>query len=291
MSELILQPNFIREELDTQISTAKAYPRNTQKFLEEATTIATLDQETSESCIYSVPRGYKDGAQNFVKGESIRLAEIVANAWGNLHAAARIVENDGKSITVEAVAWDLEKNLKVGKQVKRSILNRDGKVYTQDMQVMAINAASSIALRNAILSVIPRALVKKVYAAAVKNAIGDQTKFPQRVKALFDRFAKLSIDKEKILFYFGRKSDLEITPEDVEEMIGIGTALKDKNLSIDKAFVIERESSTDTKANDLNNRLESKVNKGKNEDLATKPGAQTKDTDTAADIAKEFFNE
>jgi len=244
---------IVNVELDTQISTAKNYPRNPEKFLAEAIMLATIDEETAESCIYSLPRGSDtDGSQSFLKGESIRLAEIIASCWGNLHAGSRVIDNDGKSITAEAVCWDLEKNVKITKQVKRSILTRAGKTFSQDMQVVTGNAAQSIALRNAIFSVVPKSFVKKVYTAAVNFAIGDQTKISQKVKNLFDRFQKMGIPNEKILAYFKKGAMQEITPEDVEEMIGIGTAIRDGNLKIDVAFVEAKE---ENKLSSLNDKL------------------------------------
>lgn len=289
MSDLIQRENYARQELDTQISTAKAYPRNVAAFVNEAVTLATLDQETAESCIYALPRRDADGKQNFIKGESIRLAEIAASCWGNLHAGTRIVENDGRSVTAEGVAWDLEKNLKVSKQVKRSITNRFGKTYSEDMQVVTGNAASSIALRNAILSVIPRAFVKKIYEAAVNFSIGDQTKIDQKVKALFDRFKKLGIEETKILAYLKRNSAADIDKSDIEEMIGIGTAIKEKHISIDDAFVVITQSlntSQQAAVDAMNQALESpEIRKA---ELA-KRAAENKTE--SCEAAKEYFNE
>jgi hypothetical protein len=254
MSDLIQRESYARQELDTQITTAKMYPRNVEAFLHDSYAMVTLDQETAESCIYALPRKNKKGEQ--IKGESVRLAEIVASCWGNLHAATRIVENDGRTITAEAVAWDLEKNLKIAKQVQRSIVKSDGKTYGQDMQVVTGNAASSIALRNAILSVVPRSFVKKIYETAVNFAIGDKTKINQKINSFLERFKEMGIEESKILAYFNLKNREEITRAVIEEMIGIGTAIKEKTLPIDKAFVIEAE--TDVKVDSLNARLEAK---------------------------------
>lgn len=251
--------SLMRAELDIQISTAKAYPRDIERFLKEAEALACLDEETAESCIYSLPRGKgKDNKQEFLKGESVRLAEIMTTAYGNIHAAARIIENDGKTITAEGAAWDLEKNVRIAKQVKRSIVGKFG-TFSADMQVVTGNAASSIALRNAIFSVIPRAFVKTIYDKCVKKAIGDQTKLTNKIKELFERFKKYGIDPEKILAYFEKKSLEEITLEEVQEMIGIGTALKDGSLPIEKAFIEDNETMVNPKAIALEERIIKKL--------------------------------
>jgi hypothetical protein len=255
-AEIIVKDNaIIREQIDMQITTAKAYPRDIKKVLNQAIMLATLDEETAESCIYSLPRG-KDkntGQQQYLKGESIRLAEIMVSTWGNFQCATRIVSNDGKTITAEGAAWDLENNVKISREVQRSIVDSSGRTYRADMQVVTGNAAAAIALRNAIFSVIPKALAKKVYEAAVKFAIGDQTKLSSKVKALIQRFEKMGIGSEKIFAYFNKNNVEEVTQEEVEEMIGIGTSIKDGSLPIDKAFVLSEEDNT--KARDLESKL------------------------------------
>src|ERR1700677_598981 len=120
MSELQIMDNGVlaRAELDTQISTAKAYPRSSTSAVEYATQLATMDEATAQSCFYCLPRKEKDGTKKEIRGASIRLAEIIMCAWGNLHVASRIIENDGRHVTAEGVAWDLQTNVKSSQQVK-----------------------------------------------------------------------------------------------------------------------------------------------------------------------------
>jgi len=54
--------------IDTQIATAKQYPRSITKFLREAEEIACLDEETAASCFYRVPRDGK-----YIEGPSARI--------------------------------------------------------------------------------------------------------------------------------------------------------------------------------------------------------------------------
>jgi hypothetical protein len=228
-------------EIDTQISTAKTYPRDINNFIPTATILATMDQETADSCFYCLPRTDKAGKKTEIKGASIRLAEIALSCWGNMHAATRIIENDGKTITAQAVAWDLQSNVKITTEIKRSILTRDGKLYNQDMQVMTGNAASSIALRNAILKVVPKALIDRVYEAAVKFSIGDQKTISAKRDEVFKRFNNMGVDKEKIFSFFKKNSIEEFEKDDLTTLIGIGTAIKDNMVSIDNAFSLTEE--------------------------------------------------
>jgi len=235
------QGKLVRAELDMQITTAKAYPRNPDNFIQLATQLATQDEETAQSCFYCLTRKSKDGKVTEIKGASIRLAQIAAASWGNLHAASRIVENDGKAITAEGVAWDLERNVRISSQVKRSIVTASGATYGSDMQTLTGNAASSIALRNAIFKVIPKALIDRVYEKAVKYAVGDQKSLSNRRNVIFKRFGELGIEPSKIFRFFNKTAIEEFTLVDLEKLMGIGTSIKDGYLDIDKAFVLDEE--------------------------------------------------
>ena len=246
MSDLLIRETgmLARAELDTQISTAKAYPRNAIRAVEYATQLATMDEATAQSCFYCLPRKEKDGTKKEIRGASIRLAEIIANAWGNIHAATRIIENDGRHITAEGVAWDLETNVKMSMQNKVSIRfgEKDGKGgYTAnaDMQTVLSNAASAKALRNAIFKVVPKALVDRVLEKAMVFAVGDQKTVNTKVAEIFDKLIKMGIDKEKILAYYGHDAISKITPDEYRSLIGVGTAIKEGHIKPDEVFEIE----------------------------------------------------
>src|ERR1044072_4085088 len=86
-----------RAQIDVQISTAHAYPRSLKKFQARAMDIATLDEETAETCIYCRPVGKEKNeagqwVEKYAEGASIRLAEIVAASYGNIRVASRVVE-------------------------------------------------------------------------------------------------------------------------------------------------------------------------------------------------------
>ena len=237
MKELLIKDSGVlaRAELDIQISTAKAFPRSQQGFVDKAIEMVTMSRETAESSMYCLIRNGREGKTE-IKGASIRLAEIAASSWGNIHAATRIIENDGRFITAQAVAWDMENNVKISTEVKRKITGKTGQLFSEDMQVVTGNAAASIALRNAILKVIPKALVDMVYDAAVKHAIGDQKTFTSRRQEIFNRFNKMGIENQRIFEFFNKTSLEEFNQDDIVDLIGIGTSIKEGTLKIDKAF-------------------------------------------------------
>lgn len=247
MSELIIQNTGVlaRAELDVQISTAKAYPRDVKRSLEYAEQLATMDEETAQSCFYVLPRKDKETGKNKeIKGGSIRLAEIIANAWGNLHAGTRIIENDGRHITAEGVAWDLETNVKIAMQNKVSIRfgeknGQGGYTASADMQTVLSNAASAKALRNSIFKVVPKALVDRILEKAMTFSVGDQKTLASKVSEVVEKLTKMGIDKQAMLEYYTCKSVNDITPDILRSLIGLGTAIKEGHIKIDEVFKAE----------------------------------------------------
>lgn len=237
-----------RAEIDCQIATAKQYPRNTGRSYQEALAMVTLDEETAESCMYCLPRGNKP-----IKGASIRLAEIAAYAWGNLHAATRITSNDGRFVTAEAVAWDLEKNIKISVEKKRSIRDKYGKTYNADMQTVTANAAASIALRDAIFKVIPKNIINKLYNEAVKCALGDVKSLAERRDRVLSYFQKLGVPLDRVLATLQVDKVDSMTIEHVEIIIGTANAIKEGSISVENAFPNpDEEVSMPQSANELN---------------------------------------
>lgn len=220
--------------IDVQISTAKAFPRNLKRSIENAIAIVTMDVETAKTCTYSVPRGGKA-----ITGPSVSLAKILAQVWGNLRVEAKVVSIDAKQITSEAVCFDLENNLAIKAQVKRSIMTKTGRM-SDDMITVTGNAANSIALRNAVLSVIPKAVVDKVYNSAKSTITGDvstSAKLIARRKQVFDGLKDTySLTEKEILSAIGKAAIDHVTQEDIVVLIGIGTAIKDGDTTVEIAF-------------------------------------------------------
>lgn len=224
----------VRGEVDMQVTTARKYPRSVKRFKEHALSLATLDEDTAASCFYSLARGGKP-----IEGPSARLAEIVAASWGNIRSQASVVDVDAKFVTAKGTCWDLENNTAVSVEVQRRITGKDGRRFSDDMIVVTSNAACSIALRNAVFKVVPMAMVKPIYDAARQVAIGDVKTLSSRRQKAFDHFGKMGVKAEKILAKLERESIEDVTLDDLAILIGLTTAIKDGDTSIDEAFASE----------------------------------------------------
>lgn len=226
-----------RSEVDIQIATAKQYPRDLKATLNKIETYATMDKETAEDCFYVLRRKNSDGSDQVINGLSVRMAEIIAGAWGNLRVATRIIGNDGRMITAQAVCHDLETNFAVSREVKRSIMTKSGKTYSQDMQVVTGNAAASIAFRNAVLAVIPKAVTKKVINAVKEVALGQSIDLETSRQKMLEYFRSLGVTQEQLFFYVGAKCIDDIDKQAVFELRATANAIKEGTTTAKEAFI------------------------------------------------------
>ena len=224
-----------RAQVDIQIATARKYPRRLSQVKERMLSFATLDEETASSCFFTLP-ARKGGDGQPLQGPSVRLAEIALASYQHLKAGSRIVGDYGKFITAQAVVHDLENNVAISIEVRRRVTNKDGKRYSDDMIAVTGNAACSIALRNATFRVVPRALIMPVYEAAKRVAVGDVKSLTAKRAQVVDRLRKMGAPLESILAVVGASKIEDIDQAKLEQLIGLGTAIKDGETTLESAF-------------------------------------------------------
>lgn len=237
-----------RAEIDSQISTARAYPRNALKAVADAKKLVTSDESTAEECIYTLKRyDSMSGETKLIEGPSARFAEILAYSWGNSRAEARTIDEGEKFVTAQGMFVDLEKNVGIRYEVRRRITTKSGKRYGDDMIGTTANAACSIALRNAVLKGIPKALWRPIYQAAKEVAIGTLQTLQTRRQAAIEYFTnKMGVDLAQILEALQVESVDGITLDHLATLKGIVTSVKNNEMTIDEAF--SRQTSGGSKA-------------------------------------------
>jgi hypothetical protein len=227
-------------EIDRQIATARAFPRELSKVRREIMGLVIQDDETAASMIYALPRGKEKNAatgnweQKIVKGPTARFAEIVAYGWGNNRYGARIISEEEQFITAQGVFFDLEKNVSVTVEIKRRVTDKDGRRYNPDMIAMTCNAALSIAGRNAILKAVPKALWKGLYAAAEQTIKGDIQTLNDRRFKLTDQFKAFGMTPAMVCQVLGVGGSSEITLDHLGTLQGILTSLKDGETTVER---------------------------------------------------------
>lgn len=221
-----------RAALDSQIATAKAYPRSIESFQKKATSYATLDQETAASCLYSRPVG----GGKIASGESIRLAEIVASCFGNLRVQASIIEQTERYVKAAAMAHDLESNYAGKSEVVESTVKRDGTPYDERQRVVVAKAALSKAYRDAVFRVVPKAMCKSVIDAARKVAVGDEKTLEDRRNRVRDWVKSIKVDDARVFQVLGVGGWSDVGLSHLEVLTGLRTAIQDGDATIDEAF-------------------------------------------------------
>lgn len=242
-----------RAEMDSAVDIAKRYPRDMEKAMKNILYLSTQDRETAGSCFYALKRG-----GTIIQGVSIRFAEIVASQWGNLKYGARIVSNDGRTVTAQGICHDLESNTMNTGEAFRRITDKNGKTYNEDMQALTAAAACSIAARNAIFKCIPLAITNKIQDKIKDVVLGNTADFGTTRKKAIEHFTTLKIEDKlitqaQVLALLERESVEDITRDDVFILRGIVTAIKEGTTTLEMTFYPEKNVKSNATAEMLKN--------------------------------------
>jgi hypothetical protein len=237
-----------RAQIDAMMATATLKPRpEISKIRQRMLTYATIDEETAESCIYTLRRLDPETKKpKYIQGPSIRLAEILTVCWRNMWAGAHTVANDGRKVTAQGICVDLENNVSMFSEVSRRITHKDGRPYSEDMQIVTAQACAAIAKRNAIFAVVPFALIRPVYQQIKDVLTGDVSTLETKRDKIFKRFYSMGVEKQQILGVLGKESAESVDMEDLTLLIGLGTAIRDKEITIEEAFAVAPEGEAET---------------------------------------------
>ena len=222
-----------RSEIDQLVSTARAYPRSLKRVQSAILSMATLDEESAEECMYALPRGGKP-----IKGPSIRFAEILKQSYGNCHAAARVVHVDRaeKFVEAEGVFVDLETNARSTARVRRRIVDKNGRIYNDDMIIVTGNAACSIAMRNAILSGVPKPIWRSAWDTIQATITGDVTTLAENREKALKALAAFGVSPEKIFASLAIAGIEDIGVDHIATLRGMYAALKNGEATVEEMF-------------------------------------------------------
>lgn len=230
-----------RANVDSQVATAKRYPRDIRRSIDNSVVMATMNQETAQSCSYALPRGGKP-----ITGPSVHLAKIIVSNWGNMRTEAKVVQITDKQVISRGTCWDLETNVASAFEVRRSIIGKNGQRFSDDMITVTGNAANSIAYRNAVFAVIPKAITDRVYYAAQKFITGDLSDSDKLLKVrtgVLNNFKNnYGITEEEVVKMCGKQTVNQICADEISMLMGTIQALKDGDTTVDELMKPIRES-------------------------------------------------
>ena len=159
------------QEVQAAMVVAKRFPRDETASYNRILR-ACERKGLAEQALYEYPRG-----DTRVSGPSIRLAEAMAQNWGNLDFGIMELEQKNGESTVMAYAWDLETNTRQTKvfTVPHIRSTKKGKVILTDPRDIYELVANQGArrLRACILGIIPGDVIDGAVERCNKTLLGD----------------------------------------------------------------------------------------------------------------------
>lgn len=188
---------------------------------------------------------YAKGGTN-IEGPSIRLAEVLAQSWGNIdYGILELEQSNGESI-VQAYAWDLETNTRQTKRFTVPHIRHTKKGdYTitdprEIYELVANNGARRV--RACILGIIPGDIAESAVEACknTQNSVIEVT--PETIEKLVKAFSEYGVTLAMLEAKVMRK----ITSIDaylINELRNVYTSLKDNMGTVEDYFDINAKSS------------------------------------------------
>jgi hypothetical protein len=184
------------QEVQAAMVIAQRFPRDQRAAMDRILNACTRP-ELAQSALYSYNRG---GAE--VTGPSIRLAEAVAQQWGNLQTGVRELDQANGASTVEAYAWDLETNCRDSKvfQVPHIRHSKSGsKALTDPRDIYeAVANVGARRKRACILAVIPGDVIEAAVRQCDVTLAATADTGPEAVRKMVDAFAALGVTQAQI---------------------------------------------------------------------------------------------
>lgn len=211
-------------EIQAAMTIAKRFPRDPIAAMDRIINACTRPS-LAEGALYSYQRGGQE-----VTGPSIRLAEALAQSWGNIQFGIRELEQNDKESTVEAFAFDLETNTRQVKvfQVPHMRHSKRGVTKLTDprdiYEIVANQGARR--MRACILGVIPGDVTEaaKNQCEVTLHAHSEAT--PETIKKMVEAFGKFGVTQDQIQKKLGKRVDA-INSANIVQLKKIYQSLKD----------------------------------------------------------------
>lgn len=214
---------------------AKQFPRNENQcyinIIESCKRPSLADQ-----AVYAYPRGGK-----MVTGASIRLAEVLAQKYGNIHIEISIVSQDNDKTEAMATAIDMESNYVVsqGFTVPHQRTTKQGmKKLTdeRDIRELVQNIGSRI-LRGCILRVIPGDITEAALQQCERTQATSDVPVKEQVRNMVKAFDELGVKVEHLEKRLGHNLDATI-PAEIVTLKSVYKSIKDGMASREDFFDI-----------------------------------------------------
>lgn len=228
-------------EIQAAMIVAQSSPRNQIAAMDRILNACTRPSLANKA-IYS----YAKGGTN-INGPSIRLAETIAQQWGNIKFGfsemARGVDHDGVGYSeVKAFAWDLETNTErpMHFRVRHWIDTKGGGRKTRDereIYELVANMAQR-RVRSCILSIVPGDVTEAAVDQCHVTMYATADTSPEAVGKLVSAFLSLGVSKSQIEARIQRRLDA-IQPAQIVSLRKVYTSIKDGMSDVEGWFAPE----------------------------------------------------
>ncbi len=211
-------------EVQASLMIARMNPRDPIASMDRILNACTRPT-LANAAVYTYSRGGSD-----VTGPSIRLAEAMAQSWGNMQFGIRELSQSNGESTVQAFAWDVETNTRREMifQVPHVRHTRQGAKRLEDPRDVYELVANQGArrLRACILSVIPGDVTEAAVSQCELTMHATADTSPEAIKKLVDAFAQYGVTQQQIEKRIQRRIDA-IQPAQVVSLSKIYASLRD----------------------------------------------------------------
>lgn len=179
----------------------------------------------ADAAVYTYNKGGTD-----VSGPSIRLAEAIAQSWGNIQFGIREIEQNGGESTVQAYAWDVETNTRreITFQVPHVRYTKKGSYALNDPREVYELVANqgSRRLRACILAVIPGDVTEAAVQQCEVTMRAKADTSPEAIGKMVAAFAEFGVTREQIEKRIQRRLDA-IQPAQIVSLKKVYASLRD----------------------------------------------------------------
>lgn len=184
------------QEIQAALVIAKKFPRDEHAAYNRI--VAACQRKTfAEQALYAYPRG-----DELVEGPSIRMAELMAQSWGNLSFGVRELEQRNGESLAQAFAWDMETNTRQVKEFTvphKRFTKRGSYTLTDPRDIYELVANSGARrMRACILGVIPVDVVDAAVVEVKKTMARDEAPLAERITKMVSAFAQIHVTKEML---------------------------------------------------------------------------------------------
>ncbi len=224
-------------EVQGMVVMAKKFPRDKIKATERILNDCTRPK-LAENALYTYSRGGTE-----ISGPSIRLAESIAQNWGNIDFGIKELEQTHGSSKVMAFAWDLETNARQTKifDVPHVRKTKKGSYALEDprdiYELVANNGARR--LRACILGIIPGDVIDAAVEQCERTLNTTADISPENIEKMLKLFENIGVSKLQIEKRIQRRID-SIQPAQMVLLRKIYKSISDGMANVGEFFDAEQ---------------------------------------------------